>query len=188
MSLFRYGGWALLALVAGCAAVRVEEAPRPLVLDNAGTTCAVAPLASALLAWRGTSVATVRGTWRERALAAECVVKGADGAFTAVFLAPQMRLATLRVTPPHTVAFECARALPGVFDPGYLLFDLAVVHLPVPALRAALGPDFEVTEAGGGRTVSGPHGTLARVVPAGAGVRRFENLARGYAYELAEVR
>jgi len=163
---------ALLALFCGCATVVVREEP------------AHAALAEALLEnVKGTVIQTVEGAWKDEAFAAECVLKGEDEMFTAVLLAPQMRLATLTLKKPHTLRWDRAPQLPASLDPEYVLFDLALVLLPTATLSQALGDDYRVDETADGRRrrVVDAHGRLhsvRQVLPDG-GVY-FRNAAYGY--------
>ena len=131
---------ALLALSCGCATTVVREEPSH------------AALAEALLDnVKGTVIQTVEGAWKDEAFAVECVLKGEDEMFTAVLLAPQMRLATLTLTRPHKLHWERAPQLPSSLDPEYVLFDLALVLLPTATLSQALGEDYRVDETADGR-------------------------------------
>ena len=138
---------ALLALLGcGCATTEVvREAPENVAV------------ADALLAnVKGTLIQTVEGAWKDEAFAAECVLKGDGEKFTAVLLAPQMRLATLTLEQPHTLRWERAPQLPAALDPEYVVFDLALVCLPTDVLTQALGEDYRVDET--------PDGNRRRVV------------------------
>ena len=188
MVFLRHMAFLAFALLTGCATTLVREEPKTIAVGEAGAKCAMAPLAEALLARRGTSVQAINGSWKEHAFTAECVTKGVDGKFTAIFLAPQMRLATLTITPPHTLSFERARQIPAAFEPEYALFDLAVVNLPTMELRRALGENFIVVEAGGVRTVVAGGVPVARMTRLANGMCHYENLALDYVYDLKEVK
>ena len=175
-------------LLAGCSTTLVRDEPKAIRIGAAGVCCAVAPLAEALLERRGVTVHAIQGTWRDHVFAAECVTKGEPGSFTAIFLAPQMRLATLTVTPPHKLTFDRAHQIPTAFEPEYALFDLSVVNLPSDVLRRALGADFTVVETATKRTVSSAGVTLAVRTLLADGTVHYENLALGYAYTLKEVK
>ena len=133
---------ALLALF-GCSTTKVvREVPDHIAV------------AEALLAGvNGTLIQTVEGAWKDEAFAAECVLKGDGEIFTAVLLAPQMRLATLTIEKPHTIRWERAPQLPAALDPEYVVFDLALVTLPTAARgrdagrQAATGRGCEEGEA-----------------------------------------
>ena len=130
----------LLSLLCGCATVVVREEPSH------------AALAEALLEnVKGTVVQTVEGAWKDESFAAECVLKGDGEMFTAVLLAPQMRLATLTLTRPHKLRWDRAPQLPSSLDPEYVLFDLALLILPTDTLSKALGEDYRVDETTDGR-------------------------------------
>ena len=131
---------ALLALCCGCATTVVRENP-----DNAA-------VAEALLAGvKGTTVQSVSGAWKDEAFAGECVLKGNGEKFTAVLLAPQMRLATLTIEKPRTIRWERAPQFPASLDPEYVVMDLALVSLPTDALAKALGEGFRVDETADGK-------------------------------------
>ena len=179
--------WAGL-LLAGCSTTLVRDEPKAIRVGESGVSCAAAPLAEALLKQRGTIVSALNGSWKDHVFSAECVVRGEEDKFTAVFLAPHMRLATLTLTPPHTVTLERARSVPAAFEPEYALFDLAVVHLPTIALKQALGGDFVVAETATTRTVSTRGQTVARRQKLPNGLTRYENLSLGYSYDLKEIR
>ena len=179
---------ALLMASAGCSTTLVREQPHEIRLGEAGVRIAAAPLVEALLEFRGTAVQSVQGSWKDRVFAAECVVKGEPGRFTAIFLASQMRLATLAVTPPHTLSFDRARQVPDAFEPEYAVFDLAVVNLPAETLRRALGDPFTVVERNGRRTVSADGSVVAVRTMLPDGSVRYENAVLEYAYVLKEVK
>ena len=131
---------AFLALCSGCATVVVRETP-----DN------VAMVEALLAGVKGTVVQSVSGAWKDEAFAAECVLKGDGNRFTAVLLAPQMRLATLTIEKPHTIRWERAPQLPASLDPEYVVFDLALVTLPTAQLAKALGKEYRVEETADGK-------------------------------------
>ena len=175
MRRFRFGRGALLALFCcGCATTEVvRETPENVAV------------AEALIAHvKGTLVQTVEGAWKEEAFVAECVLKGNGEKFTAVLLAPQMRLATLTLEKPHTLRWERAPQLPAALDPEYVMFDLALVCLPTEALVQALGERYHVVETSDGkrrRVVAAQEGRLHSVrqmLPDG-GVY-FRNALYGY--------
>ena len=131
---------AFLALCCGCATVVVREDPGNVAM------------AEALLdGVKGTVVQSVSGAWKDEAFAAECVLKGDGNRFTAVLLAPQMRLATLTIEKPHTIRWERAPQLPASLDPEYVVFDLALVTLPTAQLAKALGKEYRVEETADGK-------------------------------------
>jgi hypothetical protein len=135
---------ALLAFCCGCATTVVRENP-----DNAA-------VAEALLAGvKGVMVQSVSGAWKDESFAAECVLKGNGEKFTAILLAPQMRLATLTIEKPRTIRWEYAPQLPASLDPEYVVMDIALVSLPTATLAKALGDGFQVEETADGnrRTV-----------------------------------
>ncbi len=178
---------AALALV-GCSTTLVREEPKAIRLGEMGVSCAIAPLAEALLAQRGTAIHAIQGNWKEHAFVAESVTKGEEGRFTAIFLAPQMRLATITLTPPHTITFDRARSIPSAFEPEYALFDLAFINLPPDVLRRALGSGFAVAVRGDVREVSAGGTPIAVRTALPDGTVRYENKALDYTYTLKEVR
>ena len=171
---------ALLALCCGCATTVVRETP-----DNI-------PVAEALLAGvKGTTVQSVSGAWKDDAFAAQCVLKGDGSRFTAVLLAPQIRLATLVIEKPHTIRWERAPQLPESLDPEYVIFDLALMLLPTRELSKALGDGYKVEETADGkrRTVAdAKRGTLQSVrqtLPDGDVY--FRNAVYGYEFTVKMV-
>lgn len=172
--------FALLALCCGCATTVVRENP-----GNAA-------LAEALLAeMKGVRVQSVSGAWKDEAFAAECVLKGDGEKFTAILLAPQMRLATLTVEKPHTIRWERAPQLPASLDPEYVMFDLALAALPTHALAKALGGGYRVDETADGkrRTVfdvkRGGLQSVRQVLPGGDVY--FRNVPYGYEFTVKTV-
>jgi hypothetical protein len=132
--------FAFLALCCGCATTVVRENP------------ANAALAEALLSgMKGVRVQSVSGAWKDEAFAAECVLKGDGEKFTAVLLAPQMRLATLTIEKPHTIRWERVPQLPASLDPEHVMFDLALAGLSTETLAKALGNGYRVDETADGR-------------------------------------
>lgn len=171
---------AFLALCCGCTTVVVRENP-----DNVA-------VAEALLdGVKGTVVQSVSGAWKDEAFAAECVLKGDGNRFTAVLLAPQMRLATLTIEKPHTIRWERAPQLPASLDPEYVVFDLALVTLPTAQLAKALGEDFKVDETPDGKRRSivdvkrGELQSVRQVLPDGDVY--FRNVRYGYEFTVKTV-
>lgn len=133
-------GAAAAALLCGCSTTVVRDEP-----DNVA-------IAEALLAHvRGTDVQIVEGAWKDEAFTAECVIKCDGEEFTAVLLAPQMRLATLTLRRPHVLHWERVPQIPAMLDPEYVMFDLALVILPTDALSRSLDDGFKVSETADGR-------------------------------------
>lgn len=176
-----------MLFLAGCSTTLVREDPHVIALGETGVKCATAPLVSALLERRGVTAQALSGHWKERVFTAECVLKGEDDRFTAVFLAPHMRLATLTLTPPHTVSFERARQIPAAFEPEYLLFDLAVVNLSADRLRRALGGAFRVEERGNVRRVCAGGREVAVFARESDGRSVYENHVFEYGYTIKEM-
>lgn len=178
----------LVMFMAGCSTTLVRESPREIVMGETGVKCATTSLVKALMTKRGVVVQAISGHWKSRVFTAECVLKGEDACFTAIFLAPHMRLATLKLTPPHTIAFERAREIPSAFEPEYLLFDLAVVNLPLDVLRGALGGRFRVEENRLGRRVYLGSREVASLVREDDGRMTYENRMYDYGYSVKEVK
>lgn len=182
---------ALLGAVAsfsGCmSAPLVRETPEAIELLD--VEVATEPLARALLAEvRGVRTVSLEGTWNnDNTFSAECVLKGADDALTAVFLAPQMRLATLRLRRPCSLEWDRSPFVPEAFQPEYAIFDLAVFHLPVIVLRRALGPSFSVDEAGGVRRVTRRGAPVVSVTSLPDGGTKLENFLWKYEYVAREM-
>ena len=146
-----------------------------------------APLVEALLARTGTVVQAVSGNWKENAFAAEVVMKGDGQQLTAIFLAPQMRLATITLTRPYTIRFERAAQIPRMFEPEYALADLAFVNLPAPALRRAVAPSLRVEDDGATRRIFAGDTPVADLVTNPDATRTFRNLVHGYTYTLKTI-
>ena len=181
------GAALLLALCAGCATTSARDAPRPVRLGTARVETAA--LAEALCAqMRGTRVEALNGAWREEVFQAQCVLKGDGETLTVVFLAPQMRLATLTVTRPHAIRFTRAPRIPSAFEPEYALVDLAFVHLETAALRRAAGPALRIDDDGAARRISTAAGEpVAEVVRQADGTIAFRSRLHGYSYTLRSV-
>ena len=176
----------LAALLCGCQSVVVRDAPRPVRVAD-GVQIDSAPLVEALLEQTGTVAQALNGSWKENAFAAEVVMKGDGQTFTAVFLAPQMRLATITLTRPHAIRFERAAQIPRLFEPEYALADLAFVNLPAPALRRALGPSLRVEDDGATRRILAGATPVAELATNPDGTRTFRNLIHTYEYTLRHV-
>ncbi len=176
----------LAALLCGCQSVVVRDAPRPVRLAD-GVQIDSTPLVEALLAQTGTVAQALNGSWKENAFAAEVVMKGDGQTFTAVFLAPQMRLATITLTRPRTIRYERAAQIPRMFEPEYALADLAFVNLPAPALRSALGPALRVEDDGATRRSLAGATPVAELTTHPDGTRTFRNLIHKYEYTLRHI-
>ena len=185
MRLFVIFGF-LAAFLCGCQSVVVRDAPQPVRVAN-GVQIDPAPLVEALLARTGTVVQAVNGSWKENAFAAEVVMKGDGQTFTAVFLAPQMRLATITLTRPHGIRYERAAQIPRLFEPEYALVDLAFVNLDASTLRRALGPALRVDDDGSVRRIFASETPVADLAANPDGTRTFRNLVHGYTYTLKTV-
>ena len=172
----------------GCMSEQVVlESPRKV--DIAGVEVDAAPLAEALLAEvRGVKAVSLQGSWNDNAFSAECVLKGDGEELSVVFLAPQMRLATLRLHRPCVVEWERSPMVPEAFKPEYAIFDLAVFYLPVPALRRALGPAFSVTEVGTTRRVCHGGDAVVSIIAQKDGGAKLENALWEYEYVVKEIR
>ena len=176
----------LAAFLCGCQSVVVRDAPQPVRVAD-GVMLDSAPLVEALLARTGTVVQAVNGSWKDNAFATEVVMKGDGQKFTAVFLAPQMRLATITLTRPRTIRYERAAQIPRLFEPEYALVDLAIVNLPAPTLRRALGPALRVEDDGTTRRIFAGATPVADLVTNPDATRTFRNLVHGYEYTIKTV-
>lgn len=176
----------LAVFLCGCQSVVVRDAPQPVrVVD--GALVDSAPLVEALLARTGTVVQAVSGSWKENAFAAEVVMKGDGQKFTAVFLAPQMRLATITITRPHAIRYERAAQIPRQFEPEYALADLAFVNLDAETLRRAVAPALRVEDDGTTRRIFAGATPVADLVTNPDATRTFRNLVHGYEYTIKTV-
>ena len=171
---------ALCALLCGCATTVVREEPANPAIAEALLDCE-----------RGTTVQMAEGAWKDEAFAAECVLKGDGDSFTAVLLAPQVRLVTLTIERPHTVRWERAPHIPAALDPERVMLDIAFVRLPTDVLVRALGDGYRVDETPDGkrrRVVDAKSGKLCsvrQVLPDG-GVY-FRNARYGYEFTVRAV-
>ena len=131
---------AAFSLMCGCRTTVVREEPRNVALGGA-------------LLWnvRGSEVQMVERAWKDEPFVAECVLKGDGEKFTAVLLAPHMRLATLTIERPHTLRWERAPQVPSALDPEYIIFDMALALLPTDVLSRSIGNGFRVTGTADGK-------------------------------------
>lgn len=174
---------AALAL-AGCSTTLVRDRS-DAVRYRSLAPVETAPLAEALLDVKGVRAQAIEGAWKDNAFAAEVVMKGDGDRFTAVFLAPQMRLATLTLSRPHSIRFERAPQIPRSFEPEYLLADLAFINLETDVLRQALGAGASLSDDGRVRRVSSADGSpIAELARSGDGSLRYRNLVYGYDYAI----
>jgi len=176
----------LASLLCGCQSVIVRDEPRPVRIAD-GVMLDSVPLVEALLARTGTVVQAVSGSWKENAFSAEVVMKGDGQRFTAIFLAPQMRLATISLTLPRTIRFERAAQIPRMFEPEYALADLAIVNLDAATLRRAVAPALRVEDDGATRRVFAGETPVADLVTNPDATRTFRNLVHGYTYTLKTI-
>ena len=167
------------ALLSGCSTTVVRDAPLPVRVAD-GAIIDSTPLVEALLARTGTTV-------QENAFAAEVVMKGDSQKLTAVFLAPQMRLATIVLTRPHAIRFERAAQIPRMFEPEYALADLAFVNLDAGTLRRAVAPTLAVEDNGTVRRILAGKTPVADLTRNPDGTMTFRNLVHGYTYTLKTV-
>lgn len=170
-------------LLAGCRTTLVRETPEPVMITESIELDPL-PLADALRVRTGLTLQTVTGTWRGHTFSAEIVMKGDGTRFTAVCLAPQMRLATVTLTPPHTLRYERAPQIPRAFQPEYILTDLAFINLDTATLQRVLAPKLTVSDDGVTRRISAGERTVAELVRAEEGRMTFRNFVRDYTYEL----
>lgn len=142
---------AVLLLAGGCSTVVVRDDPKSVYVSDSAKVDA-APLVEALVEnFRQVRVQALDATWKGRPFTAEVVLKGDGEKMTVVFLAPQMRLATITLSRPHRIEYERAPRVPESFAPEYAVVDLAFVLLPETVLAAALGPAFAVKDDGARR-------------------------------------
>lgn len=178
---------AFALMIVGCSTTTVRsDLEKVYATDEAKID--VTPLAEALLAQTGTVVQAISGSWKDRNFTAECVRKSDGKTMTAIFLAPTMRLATIRIDAPHALTYIRAPQIPRAFVPEYALFDLALVNLDTAALSAALGPSLTVGETGNVREIDAAGMPVATLTRNPDGTLRFENHVRGYSYTLKTVR
>ena len=174
------------ALLAGCSTTLVRETPeRVRVADGVGLE--TAPLVEALIGLKGTRVQAANGTWKDQVFSAQCVLKGDGETFTAVFLAPQLRLLTVTLTKPHTITCERAPQVPRAFEPEYALADLAYVNLDAETLRRAVAPALRVEDDGTTRRIKSGDTLVADLVRRPNGDVDFRNVRYGYSYTLRTV-
>ena len=176
----------LAVLLCGCQSVVVRDAPLPVRVAD-GVMIDSAPLVEALLACTGTVVQAVSGSWKENAFSAEVVMKGDGQQLTAIFLAPQMRLATIMLTRPHTIRFERAAQIPRMFEPEYALADLAFVNLDATTLSRAVAPALHVENDGTTRRIFTGDTPVAELVTNPDATRTFRNFVHGYSYTLKTI-
>ena len=140
---------------------------------------------------KGRHIQMVEGDWKDEAFAVECVLKGDGKRFTAVLLAPQMRLVTLSIERPHTIRWERAPQIPAALDPEYVMFDLALVSLPTKTLADALGEGYRVDETADGKRrivvdmKSGKRQSVRQVLPDGSIYLR--NVQYGYEFTVKAI-
>lgn len=186
--------WIVLASVllgvAGCQVFSsTTDHTVPVAVSLKGTRLETTALVEALLAEKGTRIEAVNASYKDEAFQAQCVFKSDGEKLNVVFLAPQMRLLTILVTKPHRVWCEKAPQIPQLFEPEYALVDLAFINLPLPKLRAAIGPTLKVDESNGVRRICRVRdgGLVAELAPAEGGMRRYRQVLFGYEYLLKEV-
>jgi hypothetical protein len=173
----------LAALLCGCQSVVVRDAPQPVRVAD-GVMIDSTPLVEALLSQTGTVLQAVSGSWKDNAFAAEVVMKGDGQRLTAIFLAPQMRLATITLTRPHAIRYERAAQIPRMFEPEYALADLAFVNLDARTLRRAVAPALRVEDDGATRRIFAGDTLVADLTTNPDATRTFRNLVHGYTYTL----
>ena len=174
------------ALLAGCSTTLVREKPESVRVAD-GVQLATTSLVEALLGFKGTRVQAANGAWKDQVFSAQCVLKGDGETFTAVFLAPQLRLLTVTLTKPHTITCERAPQVPRAFEPEYALADLAYVNLDAETLRSAVAPALSVEDDGTTRRIKAGDTLVADVVRRTNGDVDFRNLRYGYSYTLRPV-
>ena len=170
-------------LVAGCSTTFVRDTPAPIRVAP-GVSLDTTALVEELFSLRGTKVQAANGAWKDQAFSAQCVLKGNGEKFTAVFLAPHLRLLTVTLTRQHTIECERAPQLPRAFEPEYALFDLACVNLGTEALRRAVSPALRVEDDGATRRIFAGATLVAEIVRKANGDVSFSNKVHDYGYTL----
>ncbi|MGN0853165.1 MAG: DUF3261 domain-containing protein [Kiritimatiellia bacterium] len=187
----RIAGFMLVVLAAafgGCQTVVERERPNAIRFREAEPV-AMTALVEALLDLKGVCVQSLEGEWNDTAFAARMVLKGDGQTASLVFVAPQMRLATVTLTRPHAVRFERVPQIPQSFEPEYLLADFAFVNLDVGSLRRACDGGLEVFDDGRVRRIALKGGRpLAELTRGADGVWRYRNLVYGYGYAIRTER
>ena len=173
----------MLALC-GCQTVVERERPNDIRYRNAAPVEMTA-LVEALLDLKGVCVQSVEGSWKDHAFAAQMVMKGNGEKTTLVFLAPQMRLATVTLTRPHALKFEHVPQIPQAFEPEYMLADFAFINLETDVLRRVCGSQLKIVDDGTRRTIALMDGTsLAELTHQTDGTMCYRNRIYGYEYVL----
>lgn len=179
-----YSVLAIALIVAGCQTAVERDRPAEICFRDARPVDTTA-LVEAILDLKGVCIQSVAGSWKNNAFAAQMVMKGDGRTTTIVFLAPQMRLATVTLTRPHALKFEHVPQIPQAFEPEYMLADFAFVNLETEVLRRACGDAFRIADDGMSRTVSFADGTaLAELVRAADGSAHYRNRVYDYEYDL----
>ena len=140
-------------------------------------------LCEALLELEGTEVQSLAGSWKDNAFAAQVVRKRTPEKLTIIFLAPQMRLVTITLTPPHALRCERAPQIPAAFEPEYALVDMACINLETERLRKAL-PDLRIEDDGKKRGVFFKDTPLCELVRLEEGGLHYVNRLYGYEYTI----
>ncbi len=185
--MFRLISLLLLLMCAGCATT--QERATPLAVRYGATQVETRALVEALRAHvTGTTVQAINGSWRDQVFQAQCVLKNENGALTVVFLAPQMRLVTIVVTPPHAIRCTRAPRIPRAFEPEYALVDLAFTQLDAATLRRAAGDALRIDDDGTTRRIRTAAGdAVAEITRRPDGLVVFRSLLHGYAYEIKTI-
>lgn len=183
MRLTKFIGILILALY-GCQTVVERERPNDIRYRDAAPVEMTA-LIEALLDLKGVCVQSVEGAWKDHAFAAQMVMKGDGERATLVFLAPQMRLATVTLTRPHALKFEHVPQIPQTFEPEYMLADFAFINLETETLRRVCGSQLKIVDDGPCRTIALADGTpLAELTHQSDGTMCYRNRIYGYEYIL----
>lgn len=154
----RFALAALLVAAAGCSTVVVRDEPISVPVSGTnwesrrlggGAEIPTAPLVTALIEYiRSTHVQALDAVWKGKPFTAEVVIKGDGESVTIVILAPQMRLATIKLMRPHRIEYERASRIPDAFAPEYAVVDVAFALLPTQVLANVLGTSFTVKDDG----------------------------------------
>ena len=172
-----------LLLFLGCSTFVEREQPN--AVQFGGVNLEMASLCEALLERKGVVLQSIAGSWKDHPFAAEVVMKGTGDQLKIVFMAPQMRLATITLTKPHRMTYEPVVQIPRLFEPEYALVDLALINLDAETLRRTGGGVLAVEETGRRSTFIVNGKTIAYLTKREDGSSLYENVAFGYSYVIS---
>lgn len=177
---------AALLLAAGCATTYERDSFRRVSAGADGVD--VDYLAERLLAKRGVETSSILLTRGDSTLNLECVRKSDGTEMKIVMLTPAARFATVTVTAPHHLKFDCLPQMPWYMRsafPDFLLLEMALVELDPQTVRMALGDSYDLTVEGHVRTLS-VDGKPMIVIRNGTTVE-VQNHYRGYGYTVTRM-